>query len=81
MGYKLISDLTAPRKIATMLAGTPPIQGIMHTIQNDGIDLYDGSRLDQWLNRLEALFRQSLMANTNFEKIRFISNRLNLKNI
>ncbi len=55
-----------------LLAGTPPVQGIIRTSQNDGVDPKDGSSLSFWYERLQTIFSQMLEVREDYLQIRYI---------
>jgi signal transduction histidine kinase len=55
-----------------LLAGTPPIQGVVRTVAAGGIDPADGSTDEQWKLRLATIFRQLLRSKPNYLQARYI---------
>ncbi|WP_170122195.1 ATP-binding protein [Breoghania corrubedonensis] len=55
-----------------MLAGMPPIQGIIRSSRNGGIDPMDGSSLDMWRQRLTEIFDSLLSQRPDNFQIRYI---------
>ena len=54
------------------LKRVPPIQGIIRSTQNNGIDPLDGSTLDLWLTRLETIFESYLESTEAAYQVRYI---------
>lgn len=55
-----------------LLAGTPPIQGVVRTVAEGGVDPADGSTAEQWKQRLATIFRQLLRSKPNYLQARYI---------
>ncbi len=55
-----------------LLAGTPPISGVVRTVAAGGIDPADGSTDAQWKQRLATIFRQLLRSKPNYLQARYI---------
>ncbi len=55
-----------------MIAGMPPIQGIIRAQRNGGIDPIDGSTENQWRERLARIFRSFLVQRPDDFQIRYI---------
>lgn len=62
---KVVNDVS-------ILSKTPPIQGLMRSSQNSGIDAQDHSTSQQWKSRLATTFKSMLAVNKNYTQIRFI---------
>ncbi len=56
----------------TLLAETPPIEGIARSLAGGGVDPLDGSRLEQWRSRLETIFESFLLARPHYVQVRYI---------
>lgn len=54
------------------LANTPPIQGIVRSYKNNGVDVEDASNLEGWKKRLSVIFRSMLEVNPNYTQLRYI---------
>lgn len=65
----LFSDL---EKDVKFLAKTPPIQGIIRASKNKGIDPLDGSTLEQWKKRLQAIFRSVEEGKSSYVQVRYV---------
>lgn len=61
------------RQDALILSKTPPIQGILRSIRNDGIDPLDGSSRQLWQNRLAQIFESFLETRQEYLQVRFIA--------
>jgi PAS domain S-box-containing protein len=57
---------------ALILRNTPPIDGIIRAQANAGIDPYDGSPIDTWRERLEAIFTSLLQVQNEYTQLRLI---------
>lgn len=55
-----------------VLSQTPPIQGIMRSMANAGIDPLDGSTTDIWRERLGTIFASMMTARPYYDQIRYI---------
>lgn len=66
LGYRMIAnDLET-------ISRTPPIQGIIRSQANGGIDPLDGSTLDLWRTRLETIFEAVLRGRPEYFQFRYI---------
>jgi len=54
------------------LSATPPIQGILRSLENNGVDRQTNSNLTLWKGRLETIFREMLIAKDQYIQIRYI---------
>lgn len=54
------------------LSDTPPIQGIIRSYNNHGIDAEDASTLKLWKRRLSVIFRSILEVNSDYIQLRYI---------
>lgn len=50
----------------------PPLQGIIRSTRNSGVDPFDGSTLTQWRNRLKIAFISTMEARSDYAQMRFI---------
>jgi len=71
-GQKLHNDLQELSQDVSFLAGTPPIEGIIRSQKNGGLDPLDGSTETQWLDRLATIFENMLHAKSDYLKCRYI---------
>lgn len=55
-----------------VLIKTPPIQGIIRSVQNNGQDTEANSNITLWKERLSTIFASMLDANPNYTQIRYI---------
>lgn len=55
-----------------VLAGTPPIQGLIRATRAGGIDPRDGSSADMWRARLEVIFGEMLASKPDYLQARYI---------
>ncbi|MAY89338.1 MAG: hypothetical protein CML02_21785 [Pseudooceanicola sp.] len=70
---QLLEVIDQTRIDAHMLAGMPPISGIIRTDRDAaGIDPMDGSSAAQWRTRLEDIFAQMSMDRPHYTQLRFI---------
>ncbi len=51
---------------------TPPIQGIIRSRENRGIDPNDGSTINLWKTRLETIFSSIMLHRNSYTQMRFI---------
>lgn len=63
------------------LSSTPPVQGIIRSLNADGIDPYDGSTTEIWRSRLQTIFVEMLESKESYVQIRFIGVSENGKEI
>lgn len=54
------------------LSNTPPIQGIIRSYQNNGVDVEGSSTLQEWKQRLSVIFRSMLEINPDYTQLRYI---------
>lgn len=59
-------------KDINVLSYTPPIQGIVRSYKNNGVDLQTGSTLGQWRERLAIIFTAVLKVKPSYTQIRYI---------
>jgi len=59
-------------KDVRFISHTPPIQGIIRAMQNNGVDPVDGSTKIIWKNRLSTIFRSFLLEKDQYLQIRYI---------
>lgn len=69
----LLEHLDRHRRNVFFLHDTPPIKGLTRALANDGVDPLDGTRFDQWQNRLETIFAAMLRSNPEIDQLRVIS--------
>lgn len=55
-----------------MLESVPPIQGIIRSRANGGIDPLDGSTEALWLTRLKAIYKGMLISKPHYYQVRYI---------
>jgi PAS domain S-box-containing protein len=55
-----------------VLSQTPPIQGIVRSTRNGGLDPQDGSSTNVWQERLGTIFSSMLAARQDYVQIRYI---------
>jgi len=63
---------TKMRSDIVFLSRTPPVQGLIRSMKNDGIDPYDGSTTSLWIKRLETIFESMIMTKDSYIQIRYI---------
>ena len=68
----ILSKIEEVRNDVLFLSATPPIKGIIRSTNNNGLDLFDGSTLDEWKDRLATIFQEILYAKKNYIQVRFI---------
>ena len=51
---------------------TPPIQGIIRSQRNDGVDPLDGSTTELWRARLEQIFTAMMVNQSYYSQLRYI---------
>lgn len=57
---------------AYIVSYTPPIQGFIRTLPNNGIDPLDGSTSTLWKKRLETIFKSVMKERPYYTKMRYI---------
>ncbi|MEH6758233.1 MAG: PAS domain S-box protein [Parasphingorhabdus sp.] len=57
---------------AFVISRTPPIEGIIRSKKNSGIDPLEGSTAKQWNSRLETIFSSIMEERPNYTQIRYI---------
>ncbi len=55
-----------------VISRTPPIQGLIRSTQNRGVDPIDKSTTTQWKNRLSEIFTTVMSVNSSYTQIRYI---------
>lgn len=55
-----------------LIALTPPIDGLIRSGANGGIDGADGSTQEQWKTRLETIFTSMMQVRPSYAQVRFI---------
>ena len=77
-GEDLLSEqLDRHRRNLLFLYGTPPVPGLPRAYANGGVDPLDGTRAEQWKQRLETIFISMLQNNPEIDQLRIISADLN----
>ncbi|TYC63571.1 PAS domain S-box protein [Rhodobacterales bacterium] len=56
-----------------LLVQTPPVQGIIRSQRNNGVDPLDGSTGDSWKRRLETVFQANLRGRPEYFQFRYIA--------
>lgn len=56
-----------------VVSKTPPIQGIVRSMQNNGEDKADNSNITLWKDRLASIFSSLLGSNPNYTQIRYLA--------
>ena len=69
----LASKIKTLRRDVTVLAGMPPIQGIVRARQAGGIDPRDGSSKDEWEKRLSTIFQAMQRTKPNYIEIAYVN--------
>jgi methyl-accepting chemotaxis protein len=54
------------------LSQTPPIQGIVRSLENNGIDPQDGSSYAEWVKRLNIIFTSFVEARPYYSQLRYL---------
>ncbi|WP_169053521.1 PAS domain S-box protein [Alteraurantiacibacter aquimixticola] len=57
---------------AFVISRTPPIEGIIRSKRNGGLDPQEESTIDQWRSRLEMIFASIMEERPNYTQIRYI---------
>ncbi|MBS3847603.1 PAS domain S-box protein [Devosia sp. J2-20] len=57
---------------AQVLSQTPPIKGILRSVDNDGLDPLDGSTQEAWSARLGSIFASMMAARPHYVQLRYI---------
>ncbi|GLQ30739.1 ATP-binding protein [Litoribrevibacter albus] len=65
-------ELDEAKSNIDFLSSTPPIQGIIRAVQNEGIDPYDGTSYKLWTERLETIFKAMLASHPDMFQLRYI---------
>ncbi|MDG9667759.1 response regulator [Hahella sp. CR1] len=60
------------RRDVRFLSNTPPIQGIIRAIDNNGLDPQEGNSLLVWQRRLQVIFSEFMKENPRFAQVRYI---------
>ncbi len=71
-GAELVSRIDSLREDVLFLSGTPPIQGIVRTRANGGVDPVDGSSERLWRARLATIFSEILRAKSRYLALRCV---------
>jgi PAS domain S-box-containing protein len=72
LSQRFYRDYHLMAKDLETVAQTPPIQGIIRSLQNNGVDPQDGSTIDLWNTRLATIFQAVLRGNDNYFQFRYI---------
>ncbi len=56
----------------SVISGTPPIQGIIRSTKNGGVDPKDGSTTELWRARLGNIFTATIKNKPDYTQIRYI---------
>ena len=79
---QLSGVVESARLDARLLAGMPPIPGIIRSVQSsNGIDPLDGSTEAQWRQRLENIFTKTFESRPHYTQLRFIGRTDNWREI
>lgn len=71
--YKTITrKIIQDRQSISFLSDVPPVQGVVRSALNEGVDPYDGTPYEEWKRRLETIFRSYMVRNSDINQIRFI---------
>jgi len=73
-GNRLKVRIDTQREDTLFLANTPPIQGMLRSLNDQQYDIEGGSSYQQWKKRLESIFTTMLGSKSGYLKIRFIDN-------
>ncbi|MGG7566984.1 ATP-binding protein [Rhodovulum sp. DZ06] len=73
VAMRVQDNLELPRRDIALLAGTPPIPGLMRAADNAGIDPRDGSYASQWKDRLADIFKALLRTHDAYFQARLVS--------
>ena len=72
LGTQIRSQLDDLKRDIKFINQTPPIQGIVRSQNNGGVDPLDGSTLTQWRDRLAQIFTAVAGMYPHYTQIRFI---------
>lgn len=72
IGLNFFNELNGITRALNVISDTPPIQGIIRSTDNKGIDPVDNSSLSFWKSRLQVIFSAFLKTNRTFSQIRYI---------
>lgn len=75
-----VQSMEAPFQVAfddlmndvLILANLPPVQGLIRSLDNDGVDPLDGSTTELWRRRMETIFVSMLKPRAAYVQIRYI---------
>jgi len=70
---KILGTIERMKEDVIFLSSTPPIQGIIRSQQNNGVDHLDGSSEKTWTQRLEKIFISFLQSKLGYLEISYIS--------
>ncbi len=72
VSLNFINGLNNISKTLSVIAETPPIQGIIRSERHGGVDPEDNSTLAFWESRLQVIFSAFLETSPSFTQIRFL---------
>lgn len=72
LSNSILENIDNLKRDVEFLSSTPPIQGILRSTKNKGIDPLDNSSLESWRTRLATIFREMLYAKDGYKQIRYI---------
>ncbi|MEJ2755602.1 MAG: HAMP domain-containing protein, partial [Gammaproteobacteria bacterium] len=72
MGLRFQSAYDTVRNEVSIVSRTPPIQGLVRSIANNGVDPKDGSTTELWRKRLEEIFISVKQENPYYTQMRYI---------
>lgn len=78
---KILTTIERMKEDVIFLGATPPIQGLVRTQKNNGIDPLDGSSERLWKKRLSTIFESFLVSKPHYLKIRYIGIKNNGKEL
>jgi PAS domain S-box-containing protein len=68
----LLTEIERLKNDVRFLSGTPPVQGIVRAVNNDGYDAQEQSTVELWRHRLEATFTAYLETHPDAREVRYI---------
>lgn len=72
-GNRLLANITAQREDVLFLSHVPPVQGLRRADKAGGYDEQGQSSREQWLQRLQSIFKHQLGSKPNILKLRYIN--------
>ena len=69
---KLKTAYALMRNDAFVVSRTPPIQGLIRSLRNNGLDIQQGSTTELWRKRLATIFRSMMEARPHYTQMRYI---------